>query len=91
VLEQAPQAMQWARRFTAELAPSVNRFRRIAAPSIVANAVKGIAEACVPDPDALLRRLLVDAISECRQLMSPPVDPTGWLDADQSLGPAASR
>jgi hypothetical protein len=85
----APQAMQWAQRFTAELAPSVKRFGRIAAPSIVSNAVRGIATACVPDPDGLLRRLLVDAIDECRLLMSPPAGATAQVDADSAAGPPA--
>lgn len=86
----APQAMQWARRFTAELTPSVNRFGRIAAPSIVSNAVRGIATACVPDPDGMLRRLLVDAIDACRVLMPPPAGTTAQVDADSSAGPPAS-
>lgn len=85
----APHAMQWARRFTDELAPSVNRFGRIAAPSIVSNAVQGIATACVPDPDGLLRGLLVDAIGECRQLMPQAAGATAHVDADSSAGPSA--
>ncbi len=74
VLEQVPDAVAWARRFSTELKPSTKGFRRIGAPSIVSNAVKGIAEACVPDSDARLRRLLVEAIEECRRWVSPPVD-----------------
>ncbi|HSJ44439.1 MAG TPA: hypothetical protein VK923_07150 [Euzebyales bacterium] len=90
-VEQAPHAMQWARRFTDELAPSVKRFRRVAAPSIVANAVKGISDACVPDADELLLRLLVDAIGECRLVLSLDAETTGRVGADPSLGRAASR
>jgi hypothetical protein len=71
-LEQAPEAAAWARRFTTELSTSVKGFRRVAAPSIVLNAVKGIAEASTSDPDALLRDLLVEAINECRALITPP-------------------
>ena len=88
-LEQAPDAVEWALRFTDELTPSVKRFRRIAAPSIVSNAVKAIASGCVPDPDALLRRLLIDAINECHRWMSPPVDPNGRVDAGSPRGAAA--
>jgi hypothetical protein len=91
VLEQAPHAVEWARRFTSELGPSIKRFRRIAAPSIVSNAVKGIADACVPDPDAMLRGLLVDAIRECRRWASPPVDTTTSVDVGTPRDAAASR
>lgn len=80
VLEQVPDAVTWARRFTDDLMPSTKGFRRIAAPSIVSNAVKGIANACVPDPDARLRHLLVGSIEECRRWMALPADdarPTG--------------
>ncbi|HSK95337.1 MAG TPA: hypothetical protein VK891_01880 [Euzebyales bacterium] len=80
-LDRVPHAAEWAQRFTADLTPSVKRFSRIAAPSIVSNVVKGIADACVPDPDALLRRLLVDAIGECRRWVSPPVDTTARHEA----------
>jgi hypothetical protein len=65
-LARAPHAAAWAGRFTARGgAPSARRFRRQAAPTIVRNAAEGIAEACVPDPDAMLRDLLVRAIAEC--------------------------
>lgn len=70
-LEQAPHADEWARQFIDEVTPATKNFRRIAAPSIVSNAVQGIASACVPEPDVLLRRLLADAITECRQVALP--------------------
>lgn len=80
-LDQAPHAAEWARRFTTELSsPSVKGFRRIAAPSIVSNAVTAIADACVPDPDAVLRGLLVDAIEECQEWLSPPADSSAGVD-----------
>ena len=85
-LAQTPHATAWARRFMTELTPSVKDFRRIAAPSIVSNAVKGIAAATVPNRDALLQGLLVDAIDECRRWVSPPADATASRTAD----PAAS-
>jgi len=67
-LARAPQAAQWASRFTAaarsaQVTP--RRFRDQAAPTIVPSAVVGIAQACVPDPDAILRDLLVQAIDAC--------------------------
>jgi len=44
---------------------SAKRFRQQAAPTIVRNAAQGIAQACVPDPDGMLRDLLVQAIDAC--------------------------
>jgi hypothetical protein len=67
-LAQAPHAAQWASRFTGGAptsATSAKRFRRQAAPTIVRDAVQGIAQACVPDPDGMLRDLLVEAIDAC--------------------------
>ena len=67
-LAQVPHAAAWATRF-ARVAPtsvpSAKRFRQQAAPTIVRNAAQGIAQACVPDPDGLLRALLVQAIDTC--------------------------
>lgn len=65
-LAQVPEAEQWARRFTRGVHTSPAAFRRHAAPSIVTYAVEGIAYACVPQPDDLLRDLLVEAIAECK-------------------------
>jgi hypothetical protein len=70
VLAQVPQAARWADRFAAAAprsAFSAKRFRDQAAPAIVGNAAQGIAQACVPDPDGMLRDLLVLTISTCRQ------------------------
>jgi hypothetical protein len=66
-LAQAPRAARWAERFVGAARPplKLRRFRRQAAPSIVDDAVQGIAKAVVPDPDALLRDLLVQAIEVC--------------------------
>jgi hypothetical protein len=68
VLAQVPQAARWASGFADgawAATISAKRFRRQAAPTIVRNAVEGIAQACVPDPDAMLRDLLVQAIQVC--------------------------
>jgi hypothetical protein len=68
-LARAPHAWAWAERFAAHGgAPSTRRFRQHAAPTIVRNAAEGIAQACVPDPDAMLRDLLVEAIADCASL-----------------------
>ena len=64
-LAEVPQAAAWADRFTSGVRPSHKGFRRQAAPTIVQDAVAGIAHACVPDPDGMLRGLLVQAIDVC--------------------------
>jgi hypothetical protein len=78
-LAQAPSAAKWAARFVDRApapAPPAKRFRQQAAPSIVRNAVVGIANACVPDPDRMLRQLLVESIAVC----------AAWDGRDPSLG-----
>jgi hypothetical protein len=96
-LEQVPHAAQWAYRFTRKQNTSSAGFRRHAAPSIVANAVEGIARASVPDPDRLLRDLLIEVINECmawvdRDLDHPAtVDAAKWSDARGLTGSAVSR
>ena len=64
-LAQVPDAAQWARRFYQDVASSPKAFRRRGAPHIVCVAVVGIAEACIPDPDAMLHDLLTAAIGDC--------------------------
>jgi len=65
VLAEVPQAAEWADQFTSGVRPSHKGFRRQAAPTIVQDAVEGIAQACVLDPDGMLRGLLVQAIDVC--------------------------
>jgi hypothetical protein len=79
-LARAPHAWAWAERFAARGGrPSTRRFRQQAAPTIVRNAAEGIAQACVPDPDAMLRDLLVQAVAESASLTgrTPRPDPAG--------------
>jgi hypothetical protein len=67
-LAQVPNAAAWAARFTSAALPSVTspkRFRRDTAPAIVDDAAQGIAQACVPNPDGMLRDLLIQAIDAC--------------------------
>lgn len=64
-LDDVPVAARWARRYTDNARVSVDSFRRQSAPSTVRCAVRGIAEACVPDPDGVLRETLVEAIGVC--------------------------
>jgi hypothetical protein len=68
VLAQVPHAARWAEHFISAAhtaATSPKRFCRHAAPTIVHDAAQGIAQGYVPDPDAMLRDLLVQAIEEC--------------------------
>lgn len=82
-LAYCPRTARWAMRFCegASLRPS--RFVRDAGPSIISAAVQGIAEACVPDPDARLRDLLATVIDDCRAwAASTPakdLDPVDWI------------
>jgi hypothetical protein len=64
-LAQVPDAAQWAERFYERIETAPRDFRRRGAPNIVRHAVIGIAEACVPDPDAMLHDLLAAAIADC--------------------------
>ena len=93
-LAQAPQAAQWASRFAGRaraVTVSAKQFRRQAAPTIVRNAVAGIAQACVPDPDGMLRDLLVQSIDSCavwggRDPDLGVLDPAAWATACQQTG-----
>ena len=75
-LSRAPQAARWARRFISDIGPSPKAFRRCAAPCTVRSAVEGIAQACIPEPDDLLRDLLAGTIRECAARIHPTRHPT---------------
>src|SRR5512132_3830069 len=77
-LAKAPQATEWAHQFTSGVRPSTRGFRRQAAPTIVKDAVQGIAQACVPDPDGMLRGLLVQAIEVCAAWIGRDRTTVGW-------------
>jgi hypothetical protein len=82
-LAQVPHAAAWAARFTSAApasAASAKRFRQQAAPTIVRNAVQGIAQACAPDPDGMLRILLVQAIDACAAWAQQDPDRDAGLD-----------
>src|SRR5512132_1745945 len=79
-LAKAPQAAGWADRFTSGVRPSNKGFRRQAAPIIVQDAVEGIAQAGVPDPDGMLRGLLVQAIDVCAAWVGRDPDHGGMVD-----------
>jgi hypothetical protein len=91
-LAQVPQAATWAARFTSAApasATSAKRFRQQAAPTIVRTAAQGIAHACVPDPDGMLRTMLVQAIEACAAWAHR--EPNGAAGLDQALWAAHSR
>jgi hypothetical protein len=75
-LAEVPHAAKWAYQFTSGVRPSTKGFRRQAAPTIVHDAVEGIAHACVPDTDGMLHNLLVQAIHVC----------AAWVGRDQVGG-----
>ncbi|MEN3538152.1 hypothetical protein AAH991_23765 [Microbispora sp. ZYX-F-249] len=70
-LAEVPDATRWACTFGRGVRVSPKGFRRYAAPNTVQLAVRGIAQACVPDPDPLLRDLLAEAIDDCWALLRP--------------------
>lgn len=88
-LEQAPLAAQRARRLVDEVGISVRGFRRHAARYGVQVAVRGIAEACVPDPDRRLRELLSVVIDDCAPRAAgrrADVDERNWVEACRLTG-----
>ena len=94
-LAQVPHAAQWARGFTRGSPISPKAFRRRSAPAIVHAAVEGIALASVPEPDEILRDLLIGAIGECAAWVSPHAsrgtrcDTATWAAACTLTGTAA--
>jgi hypothetical protein len=85
-LSLAPQAASWARQFISDIGPSPKAFHRQAAPCIVRSAVEGIAQACLPRPDDLLRDLLAGTIGECAAWTHP----TQHAAVDRSTAAATS-
>ena len=73
VLQAVPQATKWARSFTARSRRVTPDFARRTAPRAVSCAVEGISQACVPDPDDRLYKLLLDAIAETKAWMPAPM------------------
>ncbi|MES2169405.1 MAG: hypothetical protein V4479_01600 [Actinomycetota bacterium] len=62
VLARVPDARDWASRFLLDAGPISERLVDRMCDAIVRTAVIGIAEACVPDPDDRLKRLLESSI-----------------------------
>jgi hypothetical protein len=57
----------------------------------VREAVEGIAQAAVPDPDGMLRDLLVQAIAECASLAGRAAGRRAGSDRPSREVPAAGR
>ena len=86
-LADVPHAAQWAHEFTRDIAITPKAFRHRAAPFTVHTAAEGIALSCVPQPDEMLRDLLIGAIGECVAHAARDAGPgTG-----RGVTPAASR
>ena len=86
VLGAVPHAAQWADRFISQVAPRLASFRRQAAPDAVSCAVEGAAHALIPDPDDMLRRMLVESIDICaawtgNRASGVGVDDAAWAEA----------
>jgi hypothetical protein len=79
-LARVPDAARWARGFTRDLPIAAKPFRQRAAPFTVHTAAEGIAQACIPQADEMLRDLLIAAISEC----------SAWVARDAGPGPGHS-
>jgi hypothetical protein len=73
-LAAVPQAERWARHFIATAGRGSRPFKGRTAERAVSCAVQGVAEACIPDPDRLLREMLEAAIDECRRLTARPAE-----------------
>jgi hypothetical protein len=82
-LESAPRSAEWAEGLVRRAGINRKSFHRHSAPSTVRLAVRAIADACVSDPDAVLRRLLTDVIDDCEALCEPS-PPSGRVRAAEA-------
>jgi hypothetical protein len=90
-LAHVPHAAQWARDFTRDIAITPKAFRKRAAPFTVHTAAEGIAQSCIPQPDEMLRDLLIGAIGECAAHAARDTGPgagRGTTPAAAACGPA---
>jgi hypothetical protein len=91
-----PDARQWADRFTRNGPARLAAFRRQAAPHAVRYAVEGAAQALIPDPDGVLRRMLVESIEICEawagnRASGVVVDDATWTEVCRLTVPAGRR
>ncbi|MFI6603396.1 hypothetical protein ACIBHX_44780 [Nonomuraea sp. NPDC050536] len=73
-MAQVPHAAEQAHKFSRAARITEKGFRRYAAPNAVQLSVVGIVQACIPDPDRLLRGLLEDAIADCQAMIKKPAE-----------------
>jgi hypothetical protein len=90
-LADVPDAARWPVLFTGELCVTPKMFRRRTAPSIASCAIVGIAQACVPDPDEVLRGLLIGAIDDCSAWVRRGADHSKALTFDYCPVPTADQ
>lgn len=74
-LSKTPHAARWATQFIGDTDLTVKALRRRTAPAIVRMSVRGIAEACISDPDELLHDLLATAIDDCSMWLTSSARP----------------
>ncbi len=67
----APGTEEWARDFMRQTSVHSAPIAALADDAILRTSVIGIADACIPDPDARLASLLEKAIEECASLLAP--------------------
>jgi hypothetical protein len=67
----APGTEAWAKDFIDQVSPRGNRILSVNDEALLRTAAIGIADACIPDPDARLARLLEQAIDECTEILTP--------------------
>ena len=67
------------RGFASDLPITPKAFRQRSAPFTVHTAAEGIAQACIPQPDEMLRDLLIAAIGECAACTARPTAPGARL------------
>ena len=74
VLDEAPDAEQWARRFMRTAGVRATTLRPRAARRVARCAVEGVALACIPDPDTVLHELLSTAIDAFGPVPATPAN-----------------
>ncbi|MEV0198933.1 hypothetical protein [Nonomuraea sp. NPDC050691] len=85
-MAQVPRAAEQARKFSRAARITEKGFRRYAAPNAVQLSVVGIVQACISDPDTLLRELLTEAIADCSALIHGPALPAPRPAAEPATG-----
>jgi len=88
-MDQVPHAARWAEQFASGVKTSPRAFRLRAGASIVHCAIEGIAQACIPAPDELLRDLLVGTINDCAAWVRPDTD--AGVPGEMSVPPVSAR